>query len=113
MYSLIVVVDVVSAWTLTREIYYDWHHRIIENALKRNAYILVAYPKGSPEVIVGYACVENDALHYVYVKKAFQQMNIATTMLKGLHFKYYTHRTDDTKYLMSLIPEAIYNPYLL
>jgi GNAT superfamily N-acetyltransferase len=105
--------DSAFARSISNDIYYHWHHKIIENAIRRGAYIVIAHPKDSPEVIVGYACVEGSTLHYVYVKKAFREMGIARTLLKHAPFKEYTHITENGKLILDLCPGIIYNPYLL
>ena len=100
---------------VSNEVYFYWHQRIINNALERGARILVAHPKGDPEVIIGYLCYEYQGSklvgHYIFVKGPFRKMGIAKSLLAAKEtFDCYTHRTED---FLKLKLEIEYNPYLL
>lgn len=92
------------AQRVTNEVYYRWHHLLLERLLAREtAVALVACLDDSPEVILGYLAMEKQdasVLHWVYVKADFRRMGIARKLidaaglprdLAGVEF---THATD-------------------
>jgi GNAT superfamily N-acetyltransferase len=104
-------------------IFYANHHEIADKLLAQET-ALVACPDDDSDTILGYIVVEPKVLHWVYVKKAFRKMGIATRLLEAsglpanLHDVQVTHPTKlwfttkqhgpgfEEKY-----PGAIYNPY--
>lgn len=44
----------------------------------------VACDTVDPDFIIGWSCIENDALHYVFVRRAFQRAGVASRLAGGL-----------------------------
>lgn len=101
------------------DLYYSKHHSIIERILARKAKVLIAYPLDEPDIIIGWACYEgaNDRplLHFIFVKRAFRQMGVASRLLKGLDLNNlaFTHLTHDGELLLKKYPYFQYDPYAL
>ena len=103
---------------ISNEIYYARHHLVIDLILKREgSKVLVAHPKGEPDVILGYVVIEKqldgaDVCHYTYVKKSFRQMGIASALWKVFDKKDYTitHYTTDADWLVKKY-NLTYDPY--
>lgn len=103
---------------ISNEIYYARHHLVIDLILKRTgSKVLVAHPKGEPDVILGYVVTEKqtdgaEVVHYTYVKKPFRQMGIAAALWKNLTKKDYiiTHYTTDADWLVKKY-NLTYDPY--
>lgn len=103
---------------ISNDIYYKRHHMVIDLILKREgSVVLVAHPKGEPNVILGYMVAENqggeDVIHYTYIKKSFRQMGIAGKLWDKLDKtkKYlFTHYTVDSDWLVKKF-NLTYDPY--
>lgn len=98
---------------ITDRVFYLAHHAAIERILARGATVLVCTPADSPEVILGYAVTEGTTLHFVYVKKPFRRLGIASGLLAGEGPSMFSHWTDDWDRIRDLWPHAEYNPYLI
>jgi len=106
---------------ISNEVFYKYHHMFLDSCLKRTcSRVLVAHPKGSPDVILGYLLTERredgmDVVHYTYVKKSFRQMGVAKALWAHLEDKNYviTHYTVDADWIMKKYSKLTYNPYLL
>lgn len=103
---------------ISNNVFFDWHHKVIDRFIERGGRILIAHAIGEPEVILGYLCREatSDILQYVYVKKAFRKMSIAKKLYESsgvANNGTFTHWTLDTSWIVKKLPELIYNPYLL
>lgn len=104
-----------------KAIYFHGQRQVIGELLKRSPVIIACEP-AVPAHVLGWVCFELRAgllvLHYIYVKKAFRRMGIATLMMrdmlahpdasKGLT---YSHWTPAAKPLMKRF-HGVYNPYL-
>jgi hypothetical protein len=106
---------------ISNEIFYTYHHMFLDACLKRpNSKVMVAHPKGEPNVILGYLLSETrpdgeDVVHYTYVKKSFRQMGVARALWATLNpeKKYtITHYTVDADWIVKKF-NLKYNPYLL
>lgn len=103
---------------ISNEVYYSRHHLVIDLILKREgSRVLVAHPKGEPDVILGYLVSEvqpdgADVIQYIYVKKSFRQMGIGAALWKELKDKklIFTHYTVDTDWLIKKF-NLTYDPY--
>jgi len=105
---------------IANEVYFNEHHKVIEQIIKDNK-VIVACNEKDDNQLYGYIVAGNYEgffiLHYIYVKHSFRDMGIGTELLN--HFEHdptsasvYTHHTNladklKTKYNM------IYHPYLL
>lgn len=103
---------------ISNEIFFDMHHRVIDGFIDRGGLVYVAHPKGEPEVILGYICVEPNQpmIQYVYVKKPFRKMGIAKALYKKLDYPataLFTHWTSDTDWIVKKLEKLTYNPYLI
>lgn len=80
----------VSKWsgTIPNHLYYETQRTLIEDLIARGAKIVIAYPEGYDETILGWACGEEKAgkavLHYVYVKDPFLGLGIPTRLVSIL-----------------------------
>ena len=92
------------------DVYYSYHHRLIERLVERGAVIQVAKSEG---VIVGWICTEGSVLHYVYVKSAFRDFGVAKKLWEVVGRPTdCSHSSEATQSLASRL-QMTYNPYLL
>jgi GNAT superfamily N-acetyltransferase len=77
--------------------YWSFQRGRINRLLDTTAAVIVAYPEGTPSVIAGWACVDNDPeiVHYVYVREFYRQKGIARRLIEGR--KICTHLTDSRR----------------
>lgn len=111
----------VSAKLLSPTIYFQFHHKVIEQLLQRCA-VVVACQQQDPTQVYGYLVYEvvDDVpvIHYAYVKHAFRQMGIyslllAATTLSSRNQAFYTHETHTAlKLIRAKSLPMVYNPYL-
>lgn len=94
--------------------FYLHHHAVVAGILDR-AEVTVATLADSDSTIIGYSVREPGVLHFVYVKKAFRRMGVATQLLAGTDVNgcVFTHWTEGWDLLSKKWPNAQYNPYLL
>jgi len=102
------------------QIYYQGQHLLIENLLS-NSTTLVAVDSEDQNIVLGY-CVgtkseDTFVVHYIYVKKDFRGMKIASNILKYAGVTpesniVFTHYTPSGAALASKF-NAIYHPYIL
>lgn len=106
---------------ISNEVFYKYHHAFLDACLKRDgSKVIVAHPKGEPNVILGYLLTETridgeSVIHFTYVKKSFRQMGIARALWATLskEKKYtITHYTVDADWITKKY-DTTYNPYLL
>ena len=101
-------------------IYFQAHHRLIENLLKTEK-VLIACNKEDATQIYGYCCAGQEegifTLHYIYVKQSFRNFGVAKILLHAFnHDKYtagvYTHHT---RFAENKAQDynMLYHPYLL
>lgn len=97
----------VSKWAgvIPNHLYYATQRSLIEDLITRGATIVIAYPEGQQDVILGWGCGEvkdNKAvLHYAYTKDAFLGQGIESLVvgaLPGSKPGFLTHRIN-SKYL--------------
>lgn len=101
---------------MTNEIFYEMHHKVIDRFIERGGQIFIAHPKGDSETILGYLCADTamPVIQYVYVKKSFRKMGIATALHKNASAAImFSHWTNDTDWIVKKLKNLIYNPYLL
>lgn len=106
---------------ISNDVFYKYHHLFLDNCLKRlGSRVMVAHPKGEPNIILGYLLSEKredgtDIIHYTYVKRSFRQMGVAKALWATLNSekKYIiTHYTVDADWIVKKY-NLTYNPYLL
>lgn len=76
--------------------FYDDYAPVVRSLLARSQ-VMVASLKENADVIVGWAAIEGDALHYVLVKPRWRKLGVARWMLTEFASLpvAYTHRTSD------------------
>ncbi len=95
------------------KLYFPHHHQIIERILQRGGKLTIACLQDEPSAILGWLCIEGKVLHYVYVKKPYRQLGIATKLIDGNRFVVYTHQTYATGFLKKPLGPAAYDPYMI
>ncbi len=72
-------------------------YAVVVRALLARSQVIVASMREEPDVIVGWAAVEGDLLHYVHTKPRWRQLGVARWLLKDFAALpvVYTHRTND------------------
>ena len=74
----------------------------------------IACKYDEPFVIFGYAIAEPPVAHYVFTKKNFWKMGVATALMEYLKAgEIYTHRTGMLQHILSKKTGHTFNPYLL
>jgi hypothetical protein len=105
---------------IKNEVFYFWHHRIIEVTLaKPSVRVLVASDKDEPTVIYGYIVTEvinsePKIIHYCFVKEHFRQMGIAKLLFKesGIQGNFFiSHFTYSAEPIVNKREEITYDPY--
>ena len=105
---------------ITTTIYFEDHHKIIDNILKKNQVIIACNPE-DPSQLYGYIVAGREdsilVLHFVYVKHTFRNMGIGKTLLDAVGHSsdtasVYTHHTRMADKLASK-HNFVYHPYLL
>lgn len=103
---------------IPHSIFFHKHHLLIGSILrKKETVTLIAYPKDSPEIIVGYITYEKPStrpvIHFIYVKRAFRKMGVARELIEVLDLSrgVFTHWTEDTDWIVRKVPSLQYDPY--
>lgn len=96
------------------KLFFKGHHAVLERLLPR-CEVLITTLAGEPNTIIGYAVLEPSVIHFVYVKKPFRQMGVASGLLAHIdpNACIYTHETQMWRHLLLKWPNAQYNPYAL
>ena len=91
----------ISKWagTIPNHLYFETQRVLIEDLIARGAWIVVAYPTGQLDTIIGWACCEQKddkcVLHYVYVKDPYMNLGVVEKLLDALPGRkpgYLTHK---------------------
>jgi hypothetical protein len=103
------------ARSISSEVYYKFHHLLIERIITRSAQVLVACESENLDVVFGYLIAEGPVIHFAYVKKPFRDLGIGTSLLKmyGKMPQYVSHLTKDGKKFLEAHPTVRYNPYVV
>lgn len=105
---------------IRKDLFMQWHHKVVKLIVERSTCdVYVAYPKGDPEVLLGYLVTEQwpdgPVVHFIFVKEAFRRFGIARSMIKHSEIPTdkitFTHWTYDMDALTKRYPEYVYNPY--
>lgn len=65
-----------------------------------------------PDVIIGYCIHTNTVVHMIFVKKAWRRIGVAKSLLPN-QVTAVSHLTDLGRRLLSKLPEAVFNPFVL
>ena len=78
----------------------------VVRALLRRSQVIVASLREEPDVVVGWAAIEGDCVHYVLVKPRWRQLGVARWLLQDFAALplAFTHRTSDA--MRCPIPET-------
>lgn len=107
-----------AAKNISNPVYFDFHHKLLENILQRSN-VLVLCDTADTAQVFGYIVAQDldgvKVLHYAYVKFAFRGMGLANMLLTeaGLSKQvggFYTHETGVGQKLVG--DKFVYNPYL-
>lgn len=107
-----------NSWfnSIPKQIFMDNYKLIAEKLIDSNKVsIRVACLKEDPSVILGYAVSSSDylGLHWVYVKKAWRERHIASTLVTN-YLQYVTHLSDLGKTILnSKFKDTVFNPFKL
>lgn len=86
---------------------------LIKRILSKVRPVALCY-KPTPDLLLGYIVVENDTLHWCYVKNIYRRQHVATALLKTFpQVKQYSQkvRRNGAKWLSHI--NLKYNPYTL
>ena len=105
--------------SITNEIYFSEHHKVIERIFKFYD-VIIACNDSDPSQIYGFMCAGYTdnvfTLHYVYVKHTFRRMGIAKALATSFNFNpsYASVHTHTCKIAKILAPKynMMYHPYL-
>ena len=95
--------------SMSHGVYSPGQARRIERLLGRSG-TLVAYFPEVPDEVLGWAVVEHDVLHYVYVKSSYRRVGIAKGLTIG-RVRWYSHPTNEAGRCFMRSIEAQFNPY--
>ncbi len=99
---------------ISNDVFYRWHHKVIERIIERGAQIRIVHPAGDPGTILGYSCIElfeeRPLVHFIYIKKAWRGMGLAKKLIWETE-GYFSHMTDHLD--LNRHPSFHYNPYLI
>lgn len=99
---------------IERPTFFKYHQAVIRRILDRGAAVTICTPGDDRDVILGYSITEPGILHFVYVKKPFRRLGIASSLIAEVGPQWvFTHATDDWRYLQSTRQMMQYNPYLI
>lgn len=89
------------------------YRSVLQGILARNR-ATVACLTDSPDVVVAYSIVSPDetTVHFVYTKRAWRKLGVARSLVPR-DARYVTHLTRIGLSLLSKLPRAEYNPFLL
>lgn len=91
--------------------FYLNYEKVIKYILKKPAvWVRIACLKDDPDVIVGYAVIEKNILHWVYTKKGWRELGIAKKLVPP-YITHFTHLTDTARIIKP--KEWIFNPFLI
>lgn len=104
-----------SSWArgrINRKVY-EWGQAARIHRLLNASNVTVAYLAEVPDEVLGWACIQGDALHYVYVKGSYRRMGIARGLVEG-RVRWYTQRVEakEGRALVARL-DLEFNPYKL
>jgi len=82
------------------------HHGVIERILGRTGAI-VAHVPDDPDTIMGWACIEDDCLHYVYVREIWRRKGVAKALVGAVPVATVSHLTPE----IARLGAFRYDPY--
>lgn len=95
---------------IDRDQYFKTYDQVIKKILERPAiWVRIACLRDDPDVILGYAVVEKDILHWVYIKKAWRELGLAKKLIPP-YITQFSHATNLG--LMIRPKDWIFNPFI-
>lgn len=104
---------------ITTTIYFNEHHKVIEELLK-TCTVLIAANHDNPQDIFGYVCAERIdgvfVIHFAYTKQTYRRLGVIKALFNELGHDFTTAAlfTHQTKYSDRLGPgrNLVYSPYI-
>lgn len=99
---------------IDKKIFYETYEKVLHVILGRpNVEVIICCLQEDPNVIIGYAIIENsNILHWVFVKAAWRKIGIARTMIPST-VSVTTHLTETGKSIIKRHPGIIFNPFII
>ncbi len=92
-----------------RDTYFKYYHAFIESLLERKtSKIKLAVLAREKELVFGWALMEPNILHYIFVPKIYRNNGISKLLLKGEEFETISHVTKDGEKIFS---KKTFNPW--
>jgi hypothetical protein len=108
---------------IKHEVFFKYHHAVVERIIYRIPLILIATPAGDSSTILGYIVSEAldcPTIHFCYVKAPFRRFGVARQLLGATlqqlgtsQVQDFTHWTKDMDWATEKLPTLRYNPYKL
>jgi hypothetical protein len=94
---------------IARSVYEEGQRERIRGHLERALTIVAFFPE-VPDEVLGWACMEGDVLHYVYVKGSYRRVGICAGLVRG-RAVWYTHPSDTDGARAMKHCNVQFNPY--
>lgn len=78
--------------------------------LLHHGLVMVAFFPEVPDEVLGWSCIVDETLHYVYVKATYRRAGIGSGLTQGL-VKWYTHPTNEVGRAFMARIGAQFNPF--
>jgi len=104
---------------LVNEVYFSEHHKVIQNLIKHSTVLIACNPEDENQ-LYGYLVASKEqnilCLHYIYIKHAFRNFKIASSLLQSISHDpsqaaIYTHHTRICDKLAEKY-NLLYHPYI-
>lgn len=89
------------------DVFFQGHQEAIKDTLKTSQALVCVAPDDDNQII-GYAVLNGNCAHYVYVKQVFRQMGVAKALLKDAKLTSYSHHTRHARHINKGLT---YDPY--
>lgn len=98
---------------IPKDIFMKNYHNVVEHLLKKpTVSILVACLKEDESTVLGYSILENNIVHYVFVKSAWRNIKIAKSLVPdGVQFV--THLTKVGNSILKKYDTVKFNPFII
>ena len=105
-----------NSWfeAIEQDVYFPQYHKVLEGILDNpSTTIRIASLAEDPDVILGYAVLTGEKLHWVFVKRRWRGIGLATDLVAQLNLKTATHVTDIGLSILKKKPGIKFNPFAL
>lgn len=100
---------------INKQVFFKEYSKITSNILKHpSTHVYITCLPDAEDIILGYVVIQNNVLHWIYVKQAWRNKGISKLMLEFFKdgLKYHTGITDNSFSFLSKLG-LTYNPFLL